>query len=136
MKGKNWDILYQRQDGSTDSAHIRVVKYESGFYHVHLRMGRTSVVLPVTFKRSSDAYHYAMKEIRLYGDQALAWPDSQSEKLSNPSRGHKYHVTLHHDRGHVTLEVWGTSKTDAVNMVMRVEGCPRSAIIKVSKVRY
>lgn len=43
----------------------------------------------------------------------------------------EYKVTVKHDKGKTTLKVMAICKESAKAIVMRSEGCPESAIVKV-----
>lgn len=43
----------------------------------------------------------------------------------------KYKVTVKHDKGKTTLKVMAICKDSAKAIIMRAEGCPSSAIVKV-----
>lgn len=47
----------------------------------------------------------------------------------------KYNVTLKHDRGNITLSTIASNKKSAIEMVLRAENAPQSAIVKVERVR-
>jgi len=47
----------------------------------------------------------------------------------------KYKVLLRHDRGECFLTLWARSIASAVELTMKTEGCPESAIASIRRVR-
>ncbi len=45
-------------------------------------------------------------------------------------------VTVQHDNGTVKIRVIASDESKARQMVMKAEGCPESAIIRVRRARY
>ena len=58
------------------------------------------------------------------------------DKQNNPSSAQLFKVFLYSDSGNISIKVYATDETSAINIIMKSEKCPRSAIKKVEKITY
>lgn len=58
------------------------------------------------------------------------------DKQNNPSSAQLFKVFLSSDSGKVSIKVYAIDESSAINIIMKSEKCPRSAITKVEKIKY
>ena len=58
------------------------------------------------------------------------------DKQNNPSSAQLFKVFLSSDSGKVSIKVYAIDESSAINIIMKSEKCPRSAITKVEKITY
>ena len=58
------------------------------------------------------------------------------DKQNNPSSAQLFKVFLSSDSGKVSIKVYAIDESSAIDIIMKSERCPRSAIIKVEKITY
>lgn len=58
------------------------------------------------------------------------------DKQNNPSSVQLFKVFLSSDSGEISIKVYAIDEISAIDIIMKSEGCPRSAIIKVEKITY
>ena len=58
------------------------------------------------------------------------------DKQNNPSSVQLFKVFLYSDSGNVSIKVYAIDENSAIDIIMKSEKCPRSAIRKVEKITY
>ena len=58
------------------------------------------------------------------------------DKQNNPSSVQLFKVFLSSDSGEISIKVYAIDESSAINIIMKSEKCPRSAITKVEKITY
>ena len=58
------------------------------------------------------------------------------DKQNNPSSAQLFKVFLSSDSGEISIKVYAIDESSAINIIMKSEKCPRSAITKVEKITY
>ena len=58
------------------------------------------------------------------------------DKQNNPSSAQLFKVFLSSDSGKVSIKVYAIDESSAIDIIMKSEKCPRSAITKVEKITY
>ena len=58
------------------------------------------------------------------------------DKQNNPSSAQLFKVFLYSDSGKVSIKVYAIDESSAIDIIMKSEKCPRSAITKVEKITY
>ena len=58
------------------------------------------------------------------------------DKKHNPSAVYLFELTLKHDSGIDKLKAYAIDEESAINIIMKSEKCPRSAIQKIRKIEY
>ena len=58
------------------------------------------------------------------------------DKLNNPSSAQLFKVFLSSDSGKVSIKVYAIDESSAIDIILKSEKCPRSAITKVEKITY